>query len=472
MAHVLNIVEDGGGTITLNSASKRLISYTPRAPQASPEALTAMIFANDQSMTVTESAVVEISGANPAAIQTAYRALETSLGVNAYKRQVTNTGSRVFVVHQPDGGGTAYRSEILAAQMQPQDDSLNYGRWFTNYKVNVNIAWTRRFYWEDNTERQIPLSNANGTADTSGLQIFNCNDGIGTTPNTRQNYVEMAASGVLGVLPCPPRLEYTHTFATNAGRRVYTAHGAQGTVFSHIIEAEAFTLGGICTAGAVATASGGTAVTVTNVPNTSGTALFTGTLSTAQVATIPNAWIRLLLRFSTPPNNSTIRLRASLQDSVTTAIVARSDWTTLNSSDSLQSLATLLFSPTNQGITTYGAIKLVIEGKDSAGTGDFVLDFVELAVIGYGSSFRYLKPIDETLVSIPASTGVITDNMIDGGLYVESRQRVYVGYGGPIMLTPGVLQRLYILHDGTDATAAITRTMTLKAFHRPRIITL
>jgi len=63
--------------------------------------------------------------------------------------------------------------------------------------------------------------------------------------------------------------------------------------------------------------------------------------------------------------------------------------------------------------------------------------------------------------------------MIDGsGPTIESQQQVYQGYGGPIMLQPGVLQRLYILHDSTNASAVITRSISLIVKFRERVLTV
>jgi len=116
-------------------------------------------------------------------------------------------------------------------------------------------------------------------------------------------------------------------------------------------------------------------------------------------------------------------------------------------------------------------MKLVLQAKDAAAVGDFSADFIQLSPAEMATGFRLLKPIDESLVAVAATTGVLTDNMIDGGLYTESVQGVYRSYGGPIMLLPNTLQRIYFLMDGAS-DAAIARLISVKAWYRPRIETV
>ncbi len=189
MPTTLNLVY-GATTITLNSSNKRVLKYVPQAPKSGDDMLDLLLQGAPNGLpavAVTESAVIEISGANATAIQSALNALETLLSVNAPRRQRTEQGSQVFVIYQPSGGATTYRSEILSGALELQPDSQDYARWFTNFKVNVTLAWTRRPFWEANTETQLALTNGNGTATTSPLNVFNCNDGSGPSPNTRNN---------------------------------------------------------------------------------------------------------------------------------------------------------------------------------------------------------------------------------------------------------------------------------------------
>lgn len=470
MAHVLNIVTEGGGTITLNSSGKRVMRYVPNSPQVDPSTMAAILSGqvSGEGLTVTESARVEFSGTAVTDIITAVNAVEQVLAFSAQRRQQTGAGSRMFVTYLPNGGSTTYRSEILRGRIELDTDAQDYGRWFTNYKVNATLAWTRRFYWEHNTEQTIQVSNSGGTA---GTAIVYCHDDADAG---HDNFAQIAGTSIAGVIPAPAKIAITHIYSGTAARRFYIAHKAQGGAadsWQHIYEAEAATLGGLCAATADVNASGGTVVNVSNVPS-GGTAAFTWPITAAQAAFMASQQVKVLGRFSTVPNDATIKGRLLLQDSTTTAQIGQSDWVTLSNADAVQILGTLMLSPNLQGQTTPGAMKLVWQLKDSAGTGDFGLDFIQLSPIEAGSGFRKLAPVDESLVSVAVSTGLITDNMIDRAVYIESRQNIYLGFGGPIMLVPGVLQRLYFLADGIDALAPIARTLVVAIGYRPRVLTL
>jgi len=476
MAITLNLVK-ASTTLALNGGSTYTLleEYQPRVQLTSEQmdAVLAGTLNPKNQPTVTDSIKLRVTAASIAALQTAIHDIE-KIFVDAYRRNRTMTGDRVFMKFTPSGGASAYRSEILTGRVETLPKTLAVWQWDAK-DIEIIVAWTRRFFLEKDSETTAPLTNGNGSNLTTGLNLFNCNDGSGSSPNKRNNYAEIAAADVTGVLPTPARIEITHTFAANAARRFYIAHKAQGTPasFTHILEAEDASLNATYAASAVdANASGGNTVNVTNVPAAVAT-LATWTINSTQAGYILSNWVQVLARFSTLPTNSTIKVRLTLKDSTSGAIIAQTDYTTLSAADYLQQLASLEMSPAIEGQTTPGAMKLLLEAKDAAATGDFGLDFIQLSPAEGGNGFRLLKPVDETLVSVAASTGVLTDNMIDGsGPTIESQQQVYQGYGGPIMLQPGVLQRLYILHDSTNASAVITRSISLIVKFRERVLTV
>lgn len=474
MALVVNLVS-GSTTITLNSSSKKVRSYVPRTPQVPPEQLYNLIgvVRGPDEPTVVETISVIIEDSSEANVKAAINAIEKMVALDAPRRQRLGAGDRVFLKVTPHNG-SAYRSEILRGRVDLAEGSLGAPRW-NAFKVDIIITIERRPFFELDSLTTLELTNGNGTNVTTGLNVYNCNDATGSSPNKLNNYVEIAAADIAGVLPAPVQLEITNSFGSTA-RRFYIGHKAQGTPASwtNFLEAEDATLNATYAASAVdADCSGGDKVTVTNVPATAAT-LATWTITNTQAGYMLNQWVRFLARFEDRPNNSTCQLRLTLQDSVTGAVIGQTDWTTLNDDDELQAIGTLILSPNLQGQTTLGALKLVLEGKDSAATCDFGLDFVWLMPIEGGTGFRYLKPIDETLVTVPASTGVLIDNPIDGAEpEVEGRQDVYAGYGGPIMLVPDTINRLYFAHDGpTNGDAAIDRLLSIVVKYRPRVLTV
>lgn len=447
----------GSTTLDLNSGLNKLLEYTIRP--------------GDGVKNVTESAVVLMTGSTIANLITAIRNLERS-NMIALRYGKIGAGDRAFLKFRPHSAADTFRSELFKIAVQPTDDPIwGFPSGWSNQLLRVTLAYTRAPFFELDTLTTIPLTNGNGSGLTTGINVYDANDESGSSPNKIHNYVEMAAADILGSIPTPAHIQITNSFAATA-RRFYIGHKAQGdpSNFTHWLEAESATLGTGVASAADADCSNGNKATVTNVPATERT-LFTWTLTNTQASYILSQWIRFIARFEDKPNNATCQARLTLLDSATLAVIGRTDWTALNTADVLQSLGTLIFSRNLQGQTTLGALKLVLSAKDSAAICDFGLDVLMLMPIDGGDSFRYLKPIDETLVAVPASTGVLVDNPIDyAEPFVEGMQDVYSGYGGSIMLVPNTINRLYFMHDGGDASAAITRVISVIVKYRPRVL--
>ena len=52
----------------------------------------------------------------------------------------------------------------------------------------------------------------------AGLTVYNTNNGTGTAPNKRVNYVGIAGANVAGSIPTPPRIEITNTYSSGTTR--------------------------------------------------------------------------------------------------------------------------------------------------------------------------------------------------------------------------------------------------------------
>lgn len=392
--------------------------------------------------------------------------------IDARRRERIGTGDRVYIQYTPEKSDVTWQAEILKGRLEVLNREgfrsiSGGGRIF-----RAGLGFTRRGAWEASSLVQLPLSNCNATRTTDNAPVYNANDLNGSSPTQRCNYVDIAAADIPGELPTPAYIVITNTYS-DAARRLYVGHKVQGDPdsFTHILEAESATLGTGVSAVVCASCSNGNTANVVNIPATVRT-LFTWTLSATQAAYVLSQWVRPLARFSTVPNNSTCKARLTLKDSTTGAIVAQSEYQALNNTDELQTLPALLLSPEQAGQVTPGAMQLLFEAKDSAATGDFSLDYLDLAPVEAGIGFRFYKPVDESLVSVPATTGTITDNQIDGSLFVESRQTVYVGFGGPIMLVPRRLNRLYFHRDNASGVAAVAATMGVKVYARQRALTI
>lgn len=186
----------GSTTINLNSAAAHCELaenlYTPRIGAFSDEY-------------VTESFEVIISDTTAALISAEIQAIDKAL-YQAGVYEKTRVGDRLYVNYQPDGYASSYRSEIINGQIRPDSSAISIIT--TSKKTRAVIAWTRRNFWEG-AETQIPLSNQTDVNNTSGLPVFNSNDGAAdaTFPSYRHNnYADIAAGAVVGDLPAPVKL--------------------------------------------------------------------------------------------------------------------------------------------------------------------------------------------------------------------------------------------------------------------------
>jgi hypothetical protein len=185
MAHLYNL-DYGGGTVVLNSGSYRLMDYVPRSGAA-------------KDAYVTETAEIEIGGASHAAIQANIDAVERALDA-ANRYQETRTGNPVKVVYQPDGYAASMDSEIIDARLELSPGARSTGQW-SEKAVRAALIYTRRNYWQG-AKTQLAISNPNGTANTTGLRVYNCSDeAVADTSYQRVNWFDLNDIG--GDLPAP-----------------------------------------------------------------------------------------------------------------------------------------------------------------------------------------------------------------------------------------------------------------------------
>jgi hypothetical protein len=196
MAHVLNLIYSGG-TVVLNSGSYRLMDYTPRTGA-------------DRDEFVTESAEIEIGG-------TAYPHVQDNIGaIERVFAQVTRwrdsrVGEPVYVSYQPDGYSAPMTSELHNARLELSPEARKRAQWGVRLP-RVLLIWERRNYWQG-AKTQLAISNPNGADNTTGLRVYNCNDGaVADTSYLRHNYFTVDGADIGGDLPAPIKLDLA--FAT------------------------------------------------------------------------------------------------------------------------------------------------------------------------------------------------------------------------------------------------------------------
>ena len=382
----------------------------------------------------------------------------------AEEYQETKMGARVYV-ERDLGDSVWWRSEITEALPLPDAGTLDTG--LAAGKMEFELVFSRKNFWEG-AETQAPLTNGNGTNNTTGLTVQN-HDDSGTG---HDNFVSIASSVVDGDLPAPARIEMVNSFATNRLFDVWIGQNwTDPANFPHILEAE--------------DASGGTTVTpaaaysnnaykTISVSSGSEIDLFTWTLSTAMLNAAKGGRMKALFRFD-PTYYANVRqvwyrLKASWQSSPIWQS-ERAKPSTVRAT-SIRDLFSLRLPPWLPGSTSLDDITLTLTGYQNTGSALTIgLDFLQLTP---ADGWRYLTAITYGV----ANGSRLVDDAITGELYVDNASGAdkigsFIGSGDAIHLKPGKLQRLYFLMHSSSANAAeIDRTMAVKVFFRPRRFSL
>ena len=455
MAHVFTLT-DGTTTISLVASDVALENYDLKVPQ-------------DDDKTVVDTVDILISGTTGALMQTKARAIESMIEA-ARRYQKTRTGARVFVTAQLISDTDAWRSEIIGGRMELAEDALAV---WGNYKMRATLYLERVPYWEG-PQAGIPLANGNGTWDGSaatGLAIYNCNDGSGSSPNKRNNYVQIAANDVVGTLPAPVKVEFKQNLAGTmllSGLYMATNADSAPTTLVHMIEAEDRAWGGTVTADAAC--SGGSK----NVFSAyTGSAQAYWNLDSAIIQKTAGRWFRLLLavrsRNATAAQMETIQ--ADLRDSTGVNVLFRGPETPLNaantSGDPIVDLGAFPLPP-GSSAAAYDRVQLWITLRLASGSATTALDFIQMTP---ADNYRPVK-----IVPIGILSGdVLVDDGIDGASYATAS-----GYRGPFLRTftdplvvwPGKVQRIYVLTDCDTMDYSITDKLLVRMWYRPRRLTI
>lgn len=140
-------------------------------------------------------------------------------------------GDQIFLEGTLDGTNWR-RSPVVGGMVTGYDLDSTIRSGF----AEIHFQVLRKDYF-DGVETNVPLTNQNGSNVTSGLRIYNCNDGATVdTTYKRNNYVEIAAASVLGDLPAPVKLTIS---STSGFTHLYIGLGwANSQVVNRLYEAE------------------------------------------------------------------------------------------------------------------------------------------------------------------------------------------------------------------------------------------
>ena len=435
MAHALSIT-DGTTTFSLSTTNCVLRQYTPAEPQAGEP-------------TVAETIDVMFYAASVAAMRTAIDVLQTLLDT-ARRRQAWGVGAVVYLLYQPDGDATAWRSRIIDARLEYNEDTL---RAWGQAKLPASLLIEREpDRWGSLTP--IPLTNSNGSGNTSGLTVNPHDSG------SIDNHVQIAGSAVAGSLPSPVQLELTNNNGASVNfYEILCANNAfsDPTGNWHVLQAESAVVAGSGTVASSSTCSNGQYVGWS----------FTGsntqqyTLSQSLLQSAQGYDFHLLARFRALTARAFVR--PHIYDSTGAFVLWTGDEVELPLiSPAVADLGVVPLPPGGYS-SAWGAMRLYLawraEGAVAAVDTDFFAFFP-------ANTFRRLR-VPVTV----ANGGVVVDDGIEGRAYVRTSAVELPSVqpsGMPLLVWPGVTQRLYFTWSLADMTSPITQTLSVKAWYRPR----
>jgi hypothetical protein len=296
--YVLGMSDFSSGTVyfagTASSFAIRKGGYSPRV-------------APDDEPTVEETLVARLTAGSAAGNLEELREVRRLL-LQARRRQGNRTLPKVYVFFKQSASADQYRSEIVDGSAEFDASALDWEYW-TQDTQYAEINWTRGNWWEG-PEVQIPLTNLNGTANTSGLTVYNVNDLVGTAPTKRVNYVALAGTAIAGELDGLTRIEVKNTYSSNLLYHVWVGHNytdPANLVWFYDANSATHT-GGTATSAA---ASGGNYVTKDLVSGTE-TDMLTWSLSSAQLDAFAGRMYKAMMRFLLAFNTN-VRYRLQLK---------------------------------------------------------------------------------------------------------------------------------------------------------------
>ena len=450
MTHTLNMT-DGTTTISLVSSNIVLLQYVPQTPEI---AVTHRDTLNDgmpvdspRYENVVETIEILFDNSSKTSLQGQINAINRMLG-DAHTRQRTKAGDKIYLQLQVDGDSDTYRSEIFTGRLELDQDALRH---YANIKVQAALIIERAYFWEG-PQTELELSNGSQGAATGGCTIYNHDDG----DSGHDNYVQIAADQVEGDLPTPAKLTLQNTSGSSQSYwhfHIATNAYSDPDGFTHIIEGEDADTGGSTVVDA--TSSGG------NMRRFSlGTTAGQWTIAGSQLQKTAGRFFRLLVRFDDVVGDGYIK--PEIRDSAGLLTLWEGDEVFVTSDVAIADLGTVPLPPGTGGIS-WDDMRLYLGMRtDSSGTLD--LDFIQLTPT---DSYAYITQLgypiaDDDFVTVDGIEGVVHSDGLP--IYTSSQPTVW--------LFPNRQQRLIFLHNETTIAPDISNTMSVRAYVRPRRLTI
>jgi len=456
MDFVLAIESAVSGTVTLNSSPFEIKQYHSRYDE--PEV-----------PTISESCQIRLQDGSVANNLDELRTLRKLMKQAKEAQDDANIG-RVYLTFKEATGGTAYRSELKSGVTPWDASTLDFAHWSGDTQF-ATMSWERANWWEG-PEAQLALTNPNGTANTAGLRVYNCNDGTAIdTSYYRHNYVDIAGTAVAGELPAPTRLEMTNIY-TETGVYVlsYIWIGQNWTnpsTFTHYYE---FTAG---TATADTEMGGGYFQRI-GLDSGNEASVDSWALPAAQIDAAAGKYYKFFIHtWTNPITTATLRYRINISHSGW--IIWQSGLLSMDSSfgTTLRDLVSFKLPPWLVGLSDLGDLEIILTGYQLSGSHQTLNpDYMQLVPI---DGFRYIQGINAAGI---ATNERIVDDAVGRYTYADDgsggdKLGFFSTYGRAIHLYPGKNQRLYFLMAGNEAyDSSVNRKISVKLYYRPRRLSL
>ncbi len=464
--NILTINSAGTTIATLNLATNgnHLLSYKYTAPQPrSIEYNSVLRNGSNIALTtlpdVTEGAQFLFTAASATAMAAQIHSVER-IFLLAAERQRSRRGNRYYIEVQLEGMPSSFRSEIKRGMLSYEDSSFGYG--WIQQKVQVNITFTRTYYFESTTKTELYLKSALNTRSLGGVTIYNQY----AYDVTRQNWIEVLSSDMVGVLDTPVELLIKNTY-NNITRPNYIAVGqkilGELTNFDPTLESEEGSW------------TNGTATTLINEAYSATQAkqyTWTGsneqlaawwTLDTLSISYFASTPVRFFAKFIGNPSTYKFTMRIKYQG---LTLLDQTNEVRLTSR-LVQDLGVMQIPPWLQDGGNSDELVVQLYVRNTNG-GSFTLDYIFMMPLDGYTEYRaqgYGLPYNFTLKdNAPEDRLVVTAaDALERGFFIKRPRE------GGILIRPNTTQRLYFLQLDT---AEIDRTMLIQAFYRERRLTV
>jgi hypothetical protein len=370
-----------------------------------------------------------------------------------YARLHNDDDDGVYFNWSIDSSTPTWRTRIINGQVQ-LDSKLDHR--YRRGRALLRLVFLHTPWWEG-PEAQTPLTNPNGNNNTTGLRVYNCNDGSGSAPNKRVMYADIAAASVDGDLPGATRLEMTSEYSPDSMYKFWI--GQSWHTPASFVPLYEFS-------GTSNAAASGGAQQQSMVQPGWQVSLGSWTISEATVNAARGQFVKPILRFLDGNTDILLQYSITLLAGSVAIWAGQTVKQDPNASGVLFEFPTFRLPPRPVAIGGLSSLTLTLRAYNPTANNVTVnLDCL------------YLVPVDgyrKLITSAPVATNqqVVDDGINNVTYVINSISRKIPSarsIGSPITLWPATDQRLYfLLGSNTMNTSPVSASALVKLFYRPR----